>query len=53
MASCKDCKNFEKALHPSEAHNYYGYCNWHDAITGKDVVELDCAERDCAGFEKR
>ena len=52
---CRDCKHYEKL------YGFQGdvrvpvadYCNFHEAILARDVVELDSAEKDCRGFEKR
>lgn len=39
MAKCLDCRHFQG-----------GYCSWHGADVAQDVMQLDSAERDCAGY---
>lgn len=44
---CRDCKHYRH-----HSGNIF-WCAWHGARLARDVVELDSAEKDCRGFEKR
>ena len=45
---CADCKHYKKTFGGT-----VDYCVWHEAMLMKDLLELDSAEKDCLGFEKR
>jgi len=47
---CADCKHY-KAV--SKIGIVPGWCEWHGAIISKDLLELDSAEKDCLGFERK
>ena len=44
---CTDCKNYSNV----KGKDYW--CSWHAAALHPDLVELDSAEKDCVGFERK